>query len=259
MTPNRANSLIAGKNCPAKRGDVIYLPGGTGMVDRDNETWIVELKGQRGKQRQEAAFQDLGNSLLPLVRWYLSSYSTLPPPLTHRSYHDLDQLARDIVQDSLLRIWQKGLDLFRGDARFLTFAKAIAINQAKQKLRQLWRRGEEPGPSFNAGEMDEEDIDRLSIAVRSEMVMAELPPEKRVMLREVLQCMDRILAGWCSPREREAFVRKYLDGLRSKEIAQLMGTTDRAVNLLTFNARQKLRQGLEKEGYTLASLLAILL
>jgi RNA polymerase sigma factor (sigma-70 family) len=228
------------------------------MVDRDNETWIAELKGQRGIQRQEAAFQDLGDALLPLIRWYLSNRATLPPSLAHSSYHDLDQLAQDIVQDSLMRIWQKGLNLYRGDARFLTFVKAIAINQARQKLRQTRRWKEAPWPSFSDDRMGEEDNERLSIAVRSKMVVAELSPEKRVMLREVVQSVDRILTEWCSPREREAFVRKYLDDLKSKEIAQLMGTTDRAVNLLTFNARQKLRQGLEEEGYTLAALLVIL-
>ena len=67
-----------------------------------------------------------------------------------------------------------------------------------------------------------------------------------------------ILVGRCSHREREAFVRKYLDGLRSKEIARLMGITDRAVNLLTFNARRKLREGLEEVGYTLETVLGIL-
>lgn len=227
------------------------------MVDRDDETWVAELKGQRGKQRQEQAFQDLGDALLPLMRWYLSNCAELPPSLAHSSNHDLGQLAHDIVQESLVHIWQKGLDLYRGDARFLTFAKKIAINQARQKLRQLWRCREELWPSFDSNGMIEED-ERLSIAIRSKMVATELPPEKQVMLGEVFQCMDYILTERCSPREREAFVRKYLDGLTSKEIAQLMGTTDRAVNLLTFNARQKLRQGLEEEGYTLEMLLAIL-
>lgn len=70
--------------------------------------------------------------------------------------------------------------------------------------------------------------------------------------------MNRILTGWCTLREREAFVRKYLDNLRSKEIAQLMNTTDQAVNMLTFSARKKLREGLEDEGYTLATLLHVL-
>jgi RNA polymerase sigma factor (sigma-70 family) len=228
------------------------------MVDRDDETWVAELKGQRGKQRQEEAFQDLGNVLLALVRWYLSNSGVLSPRLARGSYHDLDQLAQDIVQDSLVRIWRKGLELYRREAKFLTFAKAVAINQARQKLRQLRRRGEEPWPSFDDDGMDTADDERLSIAVRSEMVMTELPPEQRVMLREVLQCMDRVLTDWCSAREREAFVRKYLDGLSSKKIAQLMGTTEGAVNLLTFNARQKLRQGLEEERYTLAALLDIL-
>jgi RNA polymerase sigma factor (sigma-70 family) len=229
----------------------------TQMTDRDNETWIAELKGERGKQRQETAFQDLGKVLLSLIRWYLSNSTALPPGLAHGSLQDLDQLAQDIVQDSLVRIWQKGLDLYRGEAKFLTFAKAIAINQARQKLRQMWRQGEELWPSLNADGTDE-DSEILSIAVRSKMVMEELSPEKQVMLRDVAQYIDRILAGRCSLREREAFVKKHLDGLTSKETAQSMNTTDRAVNLLTFNARQKLREGLEENGYTLATLLGIL-
>jgi RNA polymerase sigma-70 factor (ECF subfamily) len=224
------------------------------MADRDDKTWVAELKGQKGKQKQEQAFQDLGNALLPRVRWRLSNSAALSPDLAHRSYYDLDQLAHDIVQESLERIWRK-VELYRGDAKFLTFATAIALNQVRQRLRRHW---EELVPSFDGDGMDEEDGRRLSITIRSKMVAKELPPEKQALLREVLQCVDRVLAERCSFREREAFVMKHLDRLKSKEIAQLMNTTARAVNLLTFNARQKLRQGLEEEGYTLETTLAIL-
>jgi len=228
------------------------------VFDRDDETWIAELKGQRGKRAQEAALQDLGNGLLPLIRWYLSARPALPPGLSHGSYHDLDQLAQDIVQDSLVCLWQKGVDRYRGEAKFLTFAKMVAIYQARQKLRQMRRRREEPGLGFDADGTDEEGDSGFSLSTRLKAVMKELPPEKRVMLREVGRSLDRILAGRCSAREREAFVKKYVHGFTSKEIAQSMGTTDRAVNLLTFNARRKLRQVLEEEGYTLEMLLDIL-
>ena len=228
------------------------------MADRDDDTWVAELKGQRGKQRQEEAFQDLGNALLPLTRWYLGTSAALTPALAHRSYHDLDQLARDVVQDSLVSIWQRGLDLYQGRARFLTFAKTIALNRARGELRQLRRASEEPWPSLDGDEAGEEDDERLPIAVRSATVLAELPPDKQVMLGEVIRCLDRVLTERCSRREREAFVGKYLNGLSSKETAQLMGTTGRAVDLLTFNARQKLRQGLEQEGYTLETIMDIL-
>ena len=228
------------------------------MVDRDNETWVAELKGQAGKRRQGAAFQDLGNVLLPLMRWYLSNSTALPFGLSHSSYQDLDQLAQDIVQDSLVQIWEKGLKLYRGEAPFLTYAKAVAINQARQKLRQVRRRREELYPSFSDDGMNEEVNHGFSIAVRSRMVMPELSPEKRVALWEVVQCVDRILVEQCSAREQEAFVRKYVDGLSSKEIAGLMDATDRAVNLLTYNARQKLRRGLEEAGHTPATVLSIL-
>jgi RNA polymerase sigma factor (sigma-70 family) len=253
-----SKSLMASKIAQKEKTVPLSYREGSRMVDRDDEAWIAELKGQEGEQKQETAFQDLGHALLPLVKWYLSSRSASPPTLAWASYHDLDQLAQDIVQESLVRIWQRGLNLYRGDAKFITFAKAIAINQARQKLRGMWRRPEMLLPSPDDDGMSKEDDEKLSIAGRSKMVMAELPPEKRVMLREALRCVDRLLATQCSSREREAFVRKYLDGLKSKEIAQLMNTTDRAVNLLTYNARQKLRQGLEEERYTLEVLLEML-
>ena len=59
-------------------------------------------------------------------------------------------------------------------------------------------------------------------------------------------------------REREAFVKRYLDGLTAKQVAQHMSTTDRAVNLLTFNARKKLRMGLEQDGYSSEAVAAAL-
>jgi RNA polymerase sigma factor (sigma-70 family) len=228
------------------------------VADRDNDAWVAELKGQRGKQIQEKAFQDLGNALLSPVRWYLTNRSALPPGLSHGSFHDLDQLAQDIVQDSLVRIWQRGLKLYRGETRFLTYAKVIAINQARQKLRQMWQKGEKSLPLPCDENIEEGDEERFPISAPFGTLMAELSPEKQVMLKDVLQSIDHILDRWCSRRERQAFVRKYLDNLRSKEIAQLMNTTDRAVNMLTFNARNRLREGLEDEGYTLATLLHVL-
>jgi RNA polymerase sigma factor (sigma-70 family) len=223
------------------------------MVDRDDETWVADLLGLRGKQKQEAAFQDLGNFLLPRVRWYLSNCAA---PLCNTS--DLDHLTQDIVQDCLERIWQTGLRLYRREARFLNYAKQIAFNEARQKLRQRWRRREEPGSSLERDDEDEEGDDSLFVAANSVWVVAELPAEKQVMLKEALHYVDRILMERCSPREHKAFVHKYVDGLPAQEIAQLMKTTDRAVNLLTYSARQKLRQGLEEGGYTLAAFLVIL-
>jgi RNA polymerase sigma factor (sigma-70 family) len=227
------------------------------MNHRDNETWVAELKGQRGQQPQEEAFQDLGKALQTCVRWHLSSRAALPPTLASSSYHDLDQLAQDIAQESLERIWQKGLDSYRGDARFLTFAQSVAINQARQRLRQLWRRRDEPWPSPEEDEM-EQGSDEFPVTARSEIVMRELAPEKQIMLREVLKCLDRILMKQCTPREREAFEKRYLDGLSAKEVAKQMDTTGDAVNMLTFSARQKLRTGLEEIGYTLEMILAVL-
>jgi len=228
------------------------------MADRNDETWIAELKGRAGKQRQEEAFHDLGNALLPPVCWYLSNRAALPPGLAHGSQRDLDQLARDIVQESLLLVWRKGLGLYRGEARFLTYAKSIVINQARQTLRRMWRRQEEPWPSHESAGTDEEDADVFPITAHSEAVIQELPPESQVTLARALQCVDRILTEQCTPREREAFAKKYLDGSKSKEIAEAMDVTERAVNLLTFSARRKLRQGLDEEGYTLEGLLATL-
>ena len=228
------------------------------MDNRDDATWVAELEGQRGKQRQEEAFQDLGKTLLSCVLWYLSNRAALPPGLAHGSHYDLDQLAQDITQESLACIWQKGLGSYRGEARFLTFAKSIAINQARQRLRHMWRRKDEPWPSSDGDEM-EEGPNGFPVTTRSEIVMQELAPEKRMMLKEALHCVDRILMRRCTPREREAFVKRYLDGLTSKEIARLMNATEQAVNMLTFNARQKLKQGLgEEKGYTLETLLASL-
>lgn len=225
------------------------------MIDRDDSTWMAELSGLRGRQRQEEAFQDLGYILLPLIRWYLSNHASHGPDMA--SYYDLEQLAQDIVQESLEHIWG-GLSSYRGEARFLTFAKAIALNQARQVLRWRRRRPEEPLPSSSNDEMEEEREERFPLTTRSQMAMAELCPEQQATFREVVQCVDHILTEECSPREREAFVSKHLDGLSSREIAQMMNTTERAVNLLTFNARQKLRRGLEEKEYTLSAILAIL-
>lgn len=227
------------------------------MEHRDDDAWVAELTGQQGPHKQAEAFQDLGQILFTCIHWYLSSRAALPPTLASGSRHDLDELAQDIVQESLERIWRVGLGSYRKQAHFLTFAKAIAINQARQRLRHMWRRRDEPWPLSEEDEMEQDSPD-LPVTGRSEIVMQEQTPEKRAMITEVQRCVERSLKEQCTPREREAFVKRYVDGLSSKEAAQAMKTTERAVNMLTFNARKRLREGLEAEGYTLETTRSIL-
>ena len=119
---------------PGRNITILTNPEVKGMRDRDSETWLDELRGNRGKDRQEEAFQDLGDFLFARVHWYLMNRATLPPKFS------LEQHTHDITQDSLEAILKKGLNSYKGKGSFLGYARVIAINKARETLRTVWRR-----------------------------------------------------------------------------------------------------------------------
>ena len=87
------------------------------MVDRTNDEWLDALRGAG----QEEALADLRAFL---VRGLRHALSDVPP-----------QNLEDFAQDALLKILA-GLDSFRGESRFTTWANKIAIRVAFSEMRR---------------------------------------------------------------------------------------------------------------------------
>jgi len=90
------------------------------MAERTNQEWLADLRGPGRDQ----ALADLRSLLLRGLRYALSNYSV----------READR--EDLTQEALLRI-MAGLDSFRGESRFTTWAHKIAVHAAFGELRRL--------------------------------------------------------------------------------------------------------------------------
>ena len=81
------------------------------MAERTNQEWVAELRGPG----REDALADLRSFLVRGLRYGLADRSSVTEV-------DLE----DFAQDALLKVLA-GLDSFRGESRFTTWAHKIAI------------------------------------------------------------------------------------------------------------------------------------
>jgi RNA polymerase sigma-70 factor (ECF subfamily) len=188
--------------------------------DRDNNQWIEALRAE-GPLR-DAALSDLRELLLIGLKAALKSRSDFA-----------DSLLDDFVQDSLLRIL-RSLDQFQNRSRFVTWATAVAIRVGLTELRKRrWR---------------DVSLERLvadtgfepSAAVETALDRDSQP---------IIAAMYRIIGSDLTDKQRTVLLAE-MKGMAQEEIARQMGSNRNALYKLSHDARQRLKQGLEKSGFT---------
>jgi RNA polymerase sigma-70 factor (ECF subfamily) len=194
------------------------------LVERSNAEWIAALS-QPGPQR-DAALEDLRLLLVRGLGYALGSRSNLRES-------DLE----DFTQDALLKILA-GLDSFRGESRFTTWAHKIAVRVAFTELRRhRWRDvsldslRESKGVDFIPDNVDDPAIG----------------PEQQAMRRIILSTLRRLIQEELTDRQRQAMTA-VLNGMPLEEVARRMGTNRNALYKLLHDARQRLQKGMIDEG-----------
>ena len=130
--------------------------------------------------------------------------------------------AKDVTQEVFVRAW-RGLKNFRGDANLGTWLHRITVNCALTAVR---RRSRTPIPT--------------SDELLPDMAVEAADPGDR----EVLEAALRTL----SDQDRIAVVLKDVEGWSCEEIARKLGTTEGAVKVRLFRARQRLADRLAAQG-----------
>ncbi len=133
-------------------------------------------------------------------------------------------LAEDAVQDALLKAWDKRGD-FRGDAELDTWIHRIALNAAIDLMRKR-----------RAPVDADDDLDHHAAPA------VDAPPqqyESRALGGDLSASMERL-----TPRERESFVLKHLEGWTLEEIAAKHGGNVNNTKQALFRAVKKLRADL---------------
>jgi RNA polymerase sigma-70 factor, ECF subfamily len=132
--------------------------------------------------------------------------------------------AEDVVQETLLRAW-RGIGGFQGRAMVFTWLYRIAVNESNRALERRLRR-------------------RATVPVDDEAVQVPAPPHEgpadraeQRELREALECAIAKLA----PPYRTALLLRDVEGLSTREAAQITGVGEAAFKSRLHQARLKVR------------------
>jgi RNA polymerase sigma-70 factor (ECF subfamily) len=162
-----------------------------------------------------------------LVRAYDQSVLRLAVNLL-RSQED----ARDVFQEAFLRVF-RSIDSFRFDCSFHTWLYRIVTNICLDYLRKRKVRKEEPA----VVDTPDGPLDRMN---DFEEEAAHADPERNTWNRELGQRIEGALGG-LTPRERMVFELRHYQGLRLRNIGEILGTSEEAAKNCLFRATQKMR------------------
>lgn len=130
--------------------------------------------------------------------------------------------AKDVAQESFLRIWKHAADWRAGQARFDTWLHRVTLNLCHDRLRR-----------------------RKTRPLANENEILELPdtaalPDEQLEAAAQGQAVAAALAA-LPDRQREAIVLQYYQGLSNIEAAALMDISVEALESLLSRARRTLR------------------
>lgn len=158
----------------------------------------------------------------------------------------IDEAAEDFAQEALIRILEN-LDSFRGESRFTTWARSIAIRVAYTDLRR--RRWSDVSLQEilerHGGRRSESDIfrDRTS------------QPERAAARKMMVETIQGFIAEELTERQREALIAVMFEGMPLEETARRMKTNRNALYKLLHDARRKLKKRIEAEGLSVREVL----
>jgi RNA polymerase sigma-70 factor (ECF subfamily) len=145
--------------------------------------------------------------------------------------------ACDVVQEAFVSAF-KGINGFEGKSRFSTWLYSIAINQARNRLKQRKARRH-----FEAGSIDDPVPGRERLA-RIEPASGDPPAsdtiERKEIQGKVQECIQSL-----DEEYREVLVLRDLQGFSYEEIGGILKIPDGTVESRLFRARDALKDSLK--------------
>ncbi|MFP2924785.1 RNA polymerase sigma factor [Pyxidicoccus sp. 3LG] len=143
--------------------------------------------------------------------------------------------AEDFAQEGLMRVLA-GHHTWRGEGRFTSWALGVCLRVAFDELRRRWWRDRSLEGTAGGTEAP------------VEMVAADTP-ERELARRRVLTALRDAVEQDLTPHQRGALSLE-LEGMPQVAVAERLGLSRGAIYKLSYDARRKLRQALEREGLT---------
>ncbi len=156
-----------------------------------------------------------------------------------------EDAALDIVQDSMMRLSEKYGDKPTGELPLL-FQRIL-----QNAIRDYYRRSRtrmERFTSLSALEGDADDpVDPLEVIEFDDEINPFATPHSALLQAETLSLVEEALQT-LPPRQREAFLLRYWEGLDIAETAAAMGCTEGSVKTHCSRATHTLAAALESKG-----------
>lgn len=147
-------------------------------------------------------------------------------------------VAEDVAQDVFVRAW-RALPRFRGDARFDTWLRRIAVNACRNRRQYRWRRGHGRHVSLDARAEDDERPDL-------QLVHGGRGPDAATHVRQAGDALQAALARLDEDMRAVVLLRD-LEDLDYEEIAELIGVPRGTVKSRLHRARARLAEYLAAE------------
>lgn len=134
--------------------------------------------------------------------------------------------AEDLTQEALLRAF-KALGRFRGDCKFSTWLRRIAVNLTLNRLQKK---------QLPASSIDEEPPEGgRPVEIPDE----SFGPERKLDQNELKRALEAAIEQ-LSPNLRTVFVMREVEGLSHEEIAEVLETNSQAVRVRHHRAKKQL-------------------
>jgi RNA polymerase sigma-70 factor (TIGR02960 family) len=193
---------------------------------------MIDAVLARARAGEEAAFRELTEPHRPELQ--LHCYRILG------SVHD----AEDMVQEALLAAW-RSLEAFEGRASVRSWLYTIATNRCLNALRTRSRRPREVA-SMADPLAPTRRVEPLWLDPYPDALLESVPdrapgPAARYEIRESIELSFIVGLQHLPPRQRAALVLGDVLGLRTAEVAEMLGTGETAVKGALQRARATLR------------------
>ena len=194
-------------------------------LDPVSRSWLANLTASG--TRRDNALADLHRLLLAAVRRQLAARRLWAHP-------DAEHLACQIADDALMAI-VAGLDEYRGESRFTTWAYGFAVNKTLASITRSARRP--PAMLLDDAHWAEVRDPRAH------------DPHQAAERSDLLETLRHALRTDLSERQRDVFVTVALNGVPVEDLAERLSSNRNAVYKTLFDARRKLRASLAAAGY----------
>lgn len=140
-----------------------------------------------------------------------------------------DALARDVVQETLITIWQK-MEMIKSAEVYKTWIYRIVVNKCYDHMRKRKR-----NPEFNANE--------TTWTIISNTVSQG--PDTKLENSDISKIIT-VLTQKLSPKQKAVFVLSDLEGMTNDEISEITGLSKSAVKANLYHARKSISEKVEK-------------